>query len=196
MIFYLYRLWLCHLNVANWNNLSAHSVRAKYKQYTKRRCEHFMVSYTLLEGGRKGAAGRVGLYRRKTVMMWTWLGTEDRCGGCRISSSYSMGYGLRTGPQNLYPERGYLWLFSSHQGKCFKLGHDRFLPHSFQFTCPYHSTIRRCIVWFRESGRPQWPRGLRHELSSLARKLGSWVRIPEKAWMFGVWMFVCFPVFR
>jgi hypothetical protein len=25
----------------------------------------------------------------------------------------------------------------------------------------------------------QWPRGLRHELSSLARKLGSWVRIPS-----------------
>jgi hypothetical protein len=30
----------------------------------------------------------------------------------------------------------------------------------------------------------QWPRGLRHELSSLARMLGSWVRIPLKAWMF------------
>jgi hypothetical protein len=29
----------------------------------------------------------------------------------------------------------------------------------------------------------QWPRGLRHELSSLARTLGSWVRIPLKAWM-------------
>jgi hypothetical protein len=32
------------------------------------------------------------------------------------------------------------------------------------------------------------PRGLRHELSSLARTLGSWVRIPLKAWMFGVCM--------
>jgi hypothetical protein len=30
----------------------------------------------------------------------------------------------------------------------------------------------------------QWPRGLRHELSSLARILGSWVRIPIKAWLF------------
>jgi hypothetical protein len=29
----------------------------------------------------------------------------------------------------------------------------------------------------------KWPRGLRHELSSLARTLGSWVRIPLKAWM-------------
>jgi hypothetical protein len=31
--------------------------------------------------------------------------------------------------------------------------------------------------------RSQWPHGLRHELSSLARKLGSWVRIPHSAWM-------------
>jgi hypothetical protein len=27
--------------------------------------------------------------------------------------------------------------------------------------------------------RSQWPRGLRHELSSLALTLGSWVRIPQ-----------------
>jgi hypothetical protein len=33
------------------------------------------------------------------------------------------------------------------------------------------------------NSRSQWPRGLRHELSSLARTLGSWVRIPLKAWM-------------
>jgi hypothetical protein len=33
---------------------------------------------------------------------------------------------------------------------------------------------------FRQS---QWPRGLRHELSSLARTLGSWVRFPLKSWM-------------
>jgi hypothetical protein len=31
--------------------------------------------------------------------------------------------------------------------------------------------------------RSQWPRGLRHELSSLARTLGSRVRIPLEAWM-------------
>jgi hypothetical protein len=29
----------------------------------------------------------------------------------------------------------------------------------------------------------QWPRGLRHELSSSAQTLGSWVRIPMEAWM-------------
>jgi hypothetical protein len=31
--------------------------------------------------------------------------------------------------------------------------------------------------------RSQWPRGLRHKLSSLARTLASWVRIPLKTWM-------------
>jgi hypothetical protein len=38
------------------------------------------------------------------------------------------------------------------------------------------------------SGPSQWQRGLRHEPSSAARTLGSWVRIPLKAWMFGVCM--------
>jgi hypothetical protein len=31
--------------------------------------------------------------------------------------------------------------------------------------------------------RSQWPRGLRHELSSVARTLGSWIRIPFEARM-------------
>jgi hypothetical protein len=35
--------------------------------------------------------------------------------------------------------------------------------------------------WLRS--RTQWPRLLRHELSSFARTLGSCVRIPLKAWM-------------
>jgi hypothetical protein len=46
--------------------------------------------------------------------------------------------------------------------------------------------------------RSRWPSGLRHVLSSLARKPGSWVRIPRKAWMFGmcmclfcVWVVLC-----
>jgi hypothetical protein len=30
--------------------------------------------------------------------------------------------------------------------------------------------------------RSQWQRGIWHELSSLARMLGSWVRIPLEAW--------------
>jgi hypothetical protein len=39
--------------------------------------------------------------------------------------------------------------------------------------------------------RSQWPRGLRHELSSLARILGSWVRIPLKAWMSAFILYLC-----
>jgi hypothetical protein len=35
----------------------------------------------------------------------------------------------------------------------------------------------------RNGCRSQWPRGLRHEPSSPARTLGSWIRIPLKAWM-------------
>jgi hypothetical protein len=34
-----------------------------------------------------------------------------------------------------------------------------------------------------DASRSQWPRGLRHELSSLARTLGSWVGIPFRACM-------------
>jgi hypothetical protein len=35
-----------------------------------------------------------------------------------------------------------------------------------------------------EARRPQWPRCLRHELSSPTRMLWSSVQIPLKAWMF------------
>jgi hypothetical protein len=46
----------------------------------------------------------------------------------------------------------------------------------------------------------QWPRGLRQELSSLPRTLGSWVRIPLKAWMsmcvYSVFVLFCVHVER
>jgi hypothetical protein len=38
---------------------------------------------------------------------------------------------------------------------------------------------------------PQWQLGLRHELSSPIRTLGSWVRIPLEAWM-SVWVYSVF----
>jgi hypothetical protein len=38
--------------------------------------------------------------------------------------------------------------------------------------------------------RSQWQRSLRDELSSLARTLGSWVRIPLEAWMSVLWTFI------
>jgi hypothetical protein len=44
--------------------------------------------------------------------------------------------------------------------------------------------FRLCSVFIIfTTSRPQWPSDLRHELSSLARTLGSWVPIPLKAWM-------------
>jgi hypothetical protein len=43
---------------------------------------------------------------------------------------------------------------------------------------------------------PRWPRGLRHEMSSLARTLGSWVLIPLKAWMFVYVYSVCVVLCR
>jgi hypothetical protein len=51
---------------------------------------------------------------------------------------------------------------------------------------PYTSICSQKYVW--NNGhvphcRSQWPRGLRHELSSPAEILGSWVRIQLKAWM-------------
>jgi hypothetical protein len=42
--------------------------------------------------------------------------------------------------------------------------------------------------------RSQWPRRLRHELSSLARMLGSWVQIPLEAWM-SVFLYSVFLLF-
>jgi hypothetical protein len=37
--------------------------------------------------------------------------------------------------------------------------------------------------WLNIVRRSQWPRGVMHEMSSPARTLGSWVRIPLQAWM-------------
>jgi hypothetical protein len=43
------------------------------------------------------------------------------------------------------------------------------------------------------SCRSQWPRGLRHELSSLSRTLRSWVRILLKVWISVLCAFIlCF----
>jgi hypothetical protein len=52
-----------------------------------------------------------------------------------------------------------------------------------QILCP---TTVVCMCFSLAYGtlcRSRWPRGLRYELSSLARTLGSWVRIPLEAWL-------------
>jgi hypothetical protein len=62
---------------------------------------------------------------------------------------------------------------------------------SYLFTC-------LCIYLFIYvsmycDGQSQWPHSLRHELSLLAQTLGSWVRIPLKAWMSVLCAFIlCF----
>jgi hypothetical protein len=59
------------------------------------------------------------------------------------------------------------------------------------FGLPCQSSFNQLL-----QSRSDWPRGLRHEMSSLARTLGSWVRIPLKVWM-SVWEYsvVLFCVF-
>jgi hypothetical protein len=51
----------------------------------------------------------------------------------------------------------------------------------------HDSYLKLRVVLNYGIGRLQWPNGQRHELSSLARTLGSWVRIPLK-----IWISVCF----
>jgi hypothetical protein len=48
------------------------------------------------------------------------------------------------------------------------------------FTGAFNSSDDKAVVYY---GADQWPRGLRHELSSPAQTLGSWVRIPLETWM-------------
>jgi hypothetical protein len=52
------------------------------------------------------------------------------------------------------------------------------------------------ISYYAMGGRrSQWPRGLMHEMSSTARTLGSWVRIPLEAqmplWAYSVFVLSC-----
>jgi hypothetical protein len=44
----------------------------------------------------------------------------------------------------------------------------------------HRSELVECI---KINHRSRWPRGIRHELSSLARMPGLWVQIPLKVWM-------------
>jgi hypothetical protein len=46
-----------------------------------------------------------------------------------------------------------------------------------------NNSQQNILCYWSFTSRSRWPRGLRHELFSLARMLGSWVRIPLKAWM-------------
>jgi hypothetical protein len=62
------------------------------------------------------------------------------------------------------------------------------LVHSNPILLFYTETIIQYHVRMCPTNSRSQPRGLRQELSSLAKTLGSWVRIPFKAWMSGVYM--------
>jgi hypothetical protein len=49
--------------------------------------------------------------------------------------------------------------------------------------------------YYITEGQSQWSRGLRHELSSHARTLRSWIRIPLKARMSASYAFIQFVLF-
>jgi hypothetical protein len=52
------------------------------------------------------------------------------------------------------------------------------------------------IKWSKQKryGRSQWPRCLKHEMSSPAQTLGSWVRILLDEWMSSLILCLCCPV--
>jgi hypothetical protein len=52
---------------------------------------------------------------------------------------------------------------------------------------PSCSNFSFCIPFL---SRSQWPRGVKHELSSFARNFGSWFRIPLNAWMSILYAFI------
>jgi hypothetical protein len=55
----------------------------------------------------------------------------------------------------------------------------------------WHVFSTEFVSVYIAGSRSQWPRGLRHELSSPARTLRSWARIPLEAWMSVYFYSVC-----
>jgi hypothetical protein len=104
------------------------------------------------------------------------MNTRRECLCCRLLLVKSLG---RTKVRCLYPDKGQ----KVHMCFC--------LEDLFMFF--FHFNVTKGV-----GSRSQWPRCLRHELSSLTRTLWSWVRIPLKAWI-SVYAFIlclCCPVCR
>jgi hypothetical protein len=78
--------------------------------------------------------------------------------------------------------------FIRENGTVMLLNKIWFIPHPSSLmaqkvfsSIAFDVTRVRQLIWIQCGS--QWPRCLRHELSSPARTLGSWVRIPLEAWM-------------
>jgi hypothetical protein len=69
-----------------------------------------------------------------------------------------------------------------------------FTPYALALVRQYVDTCSRRKITL-DLCRSQWPRGLRHVMSSSTQALGSWVRIPLEAWMsvqvYFVFVFSC-----
>jgi hypothetical protein len=82
------------------------------------------------------------------------------------------------------PEAQSLWVCTTRHSWCstdsFTIGYIHVLRH--MQNVHYFLGLSKSQAYYTCS-RSQWPGGLWHEMFSLARTLGSWVRIPLKAWM-------------
>jgi hypothetical protein len=93
----------------------------------------------------------------KKVMfnLWSWNFIARRGRVVSSLASYSGGPGFKSRPGGRLPWLRVFMVFLSPSrqmlGQYLKLGHDRFLPHPFQFIVHYLPLIRRCIVWDTES---------------------------------------------
>jgi hypothetical protein len=72
------------------------------------------------------------------------------------------------------------WIWNTSSRRLY----GRMSPRTFVTSyCNMQHDLCRLYLLRTYECRSQWPRGIRRELSSLARALGSWVRIPLKAWV-------------
>jgi hypothetical protein len=87
---------------------------------------------------------------------------------------------------------------TSETQKCITLESEHYYLNLQELQCNHSSLFYRILLHLQGSrfdiGRSQWRRGLRHEMSSPALTLGSWVRIPLEAWMFAFILCLCCPV--
>jgi hypothetical protein len=105
---------------------------------------------------------------------------------------YSDRHSFRIGKEIFWPDK-WLYLIEILLSECPVRTIANRGPEQVRHTALFTHTVASV-----SQRRPQWPRGLTHELSPSAWTLRSWVRIPLKAWMsvcvYSV--FVCCPVCR